>query len=214
MQMVRVLGISGSSRPGGNTSILIEEALEGAKDFGADIEFLELAPLLLNPCLHRGECYELGHCHQDDDLNRVVERMYAADGIIVGSPVHFGSVTASMKNFMDRCGRFAHLEGKVGCSIAVTNRSGADLTVSQMLFFLLVKEMIVPGGMSWPIGMALNIGDIRSDVDAMDMAKQMGRRVANLADILVKVPVAWRYEPRLPDAKARFGDEWRSLTSD
>ncbi|UCH05823.1 MAG: flavodoxin family protein, partial [Candidatus Thorarchaeota archaeon] len=159
--MVRVLGISGSPRPGGNTSILVEAALQGAKEFGADIEFIELAPLSLNHCLQRGECYELGHCHQGDDLNRVVQRMDAAHGIIIGSPVHFGSVTASMKNFMDRCGRFAHLEGKVGCSIAVTNRSGADLTVTQMLFFLLVKEMIIPGGVSWPIGRALNVGDIR-----------------------------------------------------
>jgi multimeric flavodoxin WrbA len=212
--MARVLGISGSSRPGGNTSILIEAALEGAKEFGADTEFIELAPMSLNACLHVGECYELGHCHQKDDLNHIVRRMYAADGIILGSPVHFGSVTASMKNFMDRCGRFAHLEGKVGCSIAVTNRSGADLTVTQMLFFLLVKEMIVPGGISWPIGRALNVGDIRSDLDAMDMARQMGRRVANLADILVKVPVTWRYEPRLPDEKARFGDEWRISPGD
>ncbi|MFW9944824.1 MAG: flavodoxin family protein [Candidatus Sifarchaeia archaeon] len=212
--MARVLGISGSSRPGGNTSILIEEALKGAKDFGADVEFIELAPLSLNPCQHRGECYELGRCHQEDDFNNVVERMYAAAGIILGSPVHFGSVTASMKNFMDRCGRFAHLEGKVGCSIAVTNRSGADLAVTQMLFFLIVKEMIIPGGVTWPIGRALNIGDIRSDVDAMDMARQMGRRVANLADILVKVPVSWRYEPRLASEKIRFGDEWRNYSTD
>jgi hypothetical protein len=83
-----------------------------------------------------------------------------------------------------------------------------------MLFFLLVKEMIVPGGVSWPIGRALNIGDIRSDLDAMDMARQMGSRVANLADILVKVPISWRDEPRPSDEKARFGDEWRNHIRD
>ncbi|MHA2380910.1 MAG: flavodoxin family protein [Candidatus Thorarchaeota archaeon] len=106
--MVRVLGISGSSRPGGNTSILIEAALEGAKEFGAETEFLELAPLVLNPCQHRGECYELGHCHQEDDLNSVVQKMYAADGIILGSPVHFGSVTVRTIRSSRGQGRLLH----------------------------------------------------------------------------------------------------------
>jgi len=206
--MTLIVGISGSSRKGGNTSTLIEIALKSAQEVGAETELIELSGMDLRPCKHQGKCYELGECEQDDDLNIIVKRMMHADGIIFGSPVHFGSVTAAMKNFMDRAGRFAHLEGKVGCSIVVANRSGADITESQMIFFMLVKEMIIPGGSYWPTGTALNVGDIRSDLDAIDMAKQMGRRVAQLADILHKVPVSWHYEP-LPEELVRFGERWR-----
>ena len=84
------------------------------------------------------------------------------------------------------------------------------MALSQLLFFMLVKEMIVPGGVSWPIGFAMNVGDIRGDTEAMAMAQQMGRRVASLSDILAKIPVPWHYEPRPADEKVRFGDEWKT----
>ncbi|MHA1926557.1 MAG: flavodoxin family protein [Candidatus Thorarchaeota archaeon] len=210
--MAKILGISGSNRQGGNTSILIQMALDAAQDIGADIEFIELADFELNSCKHGLDCYENGECIQDDGLNEIVAKMLGAHGIIMGSPVHHGTVTSQMKGFMDRVGRFAHLEGKVGASLVVARKSGADLALSQMHFFMLVKEMIIPGCVSWPIGFALNVGDIRSDTEAMRMAQQLGRRVASLADILVKVPVPWRYESRPAAGKARFGDEWRTET--
>ena len=208
--MARVLGISGSNRQGGNTSTLILTALDAAEDSGADVDFIELADYELKLCDHGLECYELGHCYHDDELNSIVGKMIASHGIIMGSPVHYGTITAQMKTFVDRVGRFAHLEGKVGTAFVVARKSGADLALSQLLFFMLVKEMIVPGGVSWPIGFAMNVGDIRADTEAMAMAQQMGRRVAGLADILAKVPVPWHYEPRPADVKARFGDEWKT----
>jgi multimeric flavodoxin WrbA len=208
--MARVLGISGSNRQGGNTSILVETALQAAEEFGTDIELIEIADVEINPCKHGLDCYELGRCIQNDGLNSIIEKMSEAHGIIFGSPVHYSSVTSQMKNFMDRVGRFAHLEGKIGGALVVARKSGADTALNQLIFFMLVKEMIVPGGVSWPVGFAMNVGDIRNDMEAMRMAQQMGRRVAALSDIVSKLPVPWHYEPRSPDEKTRFGDEWRT----
>ncbi|MFW9846609.1 MAG: flavodoxin family protein [Candidatus Thorarchaeota archaeon] len=208
--MARVLGISGSNRQGGNTSTLVETALLAAEEAGAVIEFIELADLEINPCKHGLDCYQLGRCIQDDDLNSVIDKMTKAHGIILGSPVHYATVTSQMKNFMDRAGRFAHLEGKIGAAMVVARKSGADMVLSQMLFFMLVKEMIIPGGISWPSGFALNVGDVRNDMEAMRMAQQTGKRVAALSDLVAKVPVPWHYEPRPKDEKQRFGDEWRT----
>ncbi|MFW9966918.1 MAG: flavodoxin family protein [Candidatus Thorarchaeota archaeon] len=208
--MARVLGISGSNRQGGNTSTLVETALKAAQEFGADVDFIEIADVEINPCKHGLNCYELGRCIQDDGLNPIIEKMSKAHGIIFGSPVHYSSVTSQMKNFMDRAGRFAHLEGKVGAAFVVARKSGADTALNQLIFFMLVKEMIIPGGISWPVGFALNVGDIRNDTEAMRMAIQTGRRVAALSDIVAKLPVPWHYEPRPPDEKTRFGDEWRT----
>ena len=208
--MAKVVGISGSNRQGGNTSTLVELALDAARDYGVETEFIELADFQILPCRHFLKCYELGRCSQDDDLNPIIEKMCNAHGIIFGSPVHYASVTSQMKNFMDRVGRFAHLEGKIGAALAVARKSGADIALNQLLFFMLVKEMIVPGGVSWPIGFAMNVGDIRSDMEAMRMAEQMGRRVAFLSDLVAKLPVPWHYEPRPKDEKSRFGDEWKT----
>jgi multimeric flavodoxin WrbA len=205
----RILGISGSPRTSSNTAILIETALEAAKKEGAIIEYVDLSSLNIGVCEHCCECTETGKCKLDDDLNKVAETMKAADGIILGSPDHFATVATPMKNLMDRTGRFLHLEGKVAVAIAVGRRSGIDLALTHLLFYILVKEMIVPGGVHWPIGFALNAGDIRADTEALDMAEQMGHRVAILASTLVRNPVPWAKEPRPTGQKVRFGDEWK-----
>ena len=205
----RILGISGSPRINSNTSTLIETALESAKNEGAQIEYIGLAELDIKECKHCSECSRIGKCIQEDDLNYVAERMKMADGIIFGSPGHHGTIATALKNLMDRTGRFLNLEGKAASGFVVGRRSGVDLSLSAILFFMYVKEMIIPGGVCWPIGFALNPGDIRADTEAMAMATQIGKRVTQLASIFVQTPVPWSHEPRPDGEKARFGDEWK-----
>ncbi len=205
----RVLGISGSPRMSSNTSILVEIVLQAAEEAGAKTEFLELADLNIGACEHCSECTELGKCKLDDDLNKIADTMKVADAIIFGSPDHYASVSTPMKNLMDRTGRFLHLEGKIGAGIVVGRRSGTDIALTHLLFFMFVKEMIMPGNVNWPVGFALNPGDIRADTEATHMATQLGRRVSTLASILVQNPVPWSHEPRPLEQKVRFGDEWK-----
>ena len=207
--MVNVVGISGTHRSGGNTTILVDVALNAAKELGAEIAFIELCDLNLVPCLHCDECAKNNRCTQDDDLNRIVDTMLAADAIILGAPVHFGSVPAPMKNVIDRAGRFGDFAGKVGGALVVSRRSGIDMTLSQLHFFLLVKEMVVPGTPSWPIGFALNPGDIRADTEAIAAARDLGYRVTVLTQTLKERPLPWMNGvPKSKDSK-KFGDEWR-----
>lgn len=201
--------MSGSPRTSSNTAILVETALEAAEREGAIIEFIDLSAQKIEICQHCCECSKSGKCKIDDDLNKVAETMKAADGIIMGSPDHFASVATPLKNLMDRTGRFLHLEGKVAAGIVVGRRSGLDLALSHLLFFLFVKEMIVPGAIYWPIGFALNAGDIRADTEALAMASQIGQRVAILATTIVRNPMPWAHETRPSGQKVRFGDEWK-----
>jgi multimeric flavodoxin WrbA len=205
----RILGISGSPRTSSNTAILVETALEAAKEEGAVIEYIDLSYHDIRACEHCSECSRTGMCKINDELNRLADTMKAADGIIFGSPDHHASVATPLKNLMDRTGRFMKLEGKVGVGMVVGRRSGTDIALSQLIFFMMVKEMIVPGGVYWPIGYALNAGDIRADTEALAMAEQMGRRVAILASTLVQNPLPWAHEPRPNGQKVRFGDEWK-----
>ncbi len=205
----RILGISGSPRTNGNTAALIEASLKSAKNQEALVEFIDLSELDIRECKHCNECYTTGKCDQTDDLNHVAKRMLLADGIIFGSPCHHATVATALKNLMDRTGRFLHLEGKAASGFVVGRRSGVDLSLASIQFFINVKEMIIPGSVYWPIGFALNPGDIRADTEAMAMASQVGTRVAQLASILVKNPVPWSHEPRPNGEKVRFGDEWK-----
>jgi multimeric flavodoxin WrbA len=207
--LVNIVGISGTHRSGGNTTVLVDIALEAAKELGANIAFIELCELDLIPCKHCSDCGELGKCVQDDDLNRIVETMLTADAIILGAPVHFGSVPAPMKNMIDRAGRFADFAGKVGAALVVSRRSGIDMTLSQLHFFLLVKEMIIPGTPSWPIGFALNPGDVRADTEAIAAARDLGYRVAVLTQTLKRIPLPWTNGIPITENSKKFGDEWK-----
>ncbi len=204
-----VLGFSGSPRGGANTNILVQEALGAAKEVGAKIQLIDLSELNLRNCAQDWRCTELGECAQDDDLNSVVEELKQADGIIFGAPSYYATVPTLMKNFIDRVGRFVNLRGKVGGAISVARRSGSDTVLQELMFFMYVKEMIIPGVYMWPQGFALHPGDIRGDTEAIEAAKELGKRVAILGGRIKEKALPWMDDPIPNQLKPAFGDDWR-----
>ena len=100
---MKVLGIAGSPRRGGNTDILLEQALEGAKSIGAETETIEISDLDISPCLHCDGCLEEGNCVVNDDMQSVYTKLREADRIIIASPMFFMGLTAQTKALIDRC---------------------------------------------------------------------------------------------------------------
>ncbi|MFW9953332.1 MAG: flavodoxin family protein [Candidatus Thorarchaeota archaeon] len=207
--MIRILGISGSPRTGGNTTTMVKAALKAAGKEGAETRLIELGELRIEACKHQAECYELGRCVQDDDLNMIAKAMDVADGIIFGSPAYTASVPGPMKNMFDRIGRFANFRGKVAAPLVVGRRSGMDITAIELLFFMYVKEMIVPGSPYWPSGFALHVGDILGDTEAMMAAEDAGYRVAVLAKYIKEKPLPWMQPHPNGEYRPAFGDDWR-----
>ncbi len=100
---MRVLGIAGSPRRGGNTDLLMAEVLKGAKSRGAEIKTIILSELDIAPCQHCDACFETGKCKFDDDMQMVYQELERADRIVLASPIHFMGVTAQAKAIIDRC---------------------------------------------------------------------------------------------------------------
>ncbi|MFC1508066.1 flavodoxin family protein [Candidatus Omnitrophota bacterium] len=99
---VKILGISGSPRPGGNTDILLDKALEGAKSKGVEIEKIILDDLKFSPCKECENAKDDGSCLLKDDMQEVYRKIKAADAIIFASPIFFGSLSAQAKMMIDR----------------------------------------------------------------------------------------------------------------
>ena len=91
---MKILGIVGSPRKGGNTEILVEEALTATREAGAQTEIILLADKNIAGCDGCGSCFETGVCKIKDDMQSIYPQLEAADAIIFGSPVYFGGVTA------------------------------------------------------------------------------------------------------------------------
>jgi len=99
---MKVLGIFGSPRRGGNTEILLEEALKGAEKEGAKVERLYLSDFTITPCKECHGCDDTGNCIILDEMEKVYPKLLEADVVILTSPIFFYGVTASAKALIDR----------------------------------------------------------------------------------------------------------------
>jgi multimeric flavodoxin WrbA len=100
---MKVLGIGGSPRKGGNTDTLLERFMQGAAGEGAEVKTLSACSLKIAGCFHCDACYEKGICRVKDDMQTVYLEMESADRIVMASPLQFMSVTAQLKALIDRC---------------------------------------------------------------------------------------------------------------
>jgi len=179
---LKVLGIVCSSRKEGNTEILVQEALDGAKESGADTELLRIAEMNIAPCDGCESCHEAGECRIKDDMQKVCQKLLTADGIILGSPVYFWSVSGQAKTFMDRTYalRYPHhrLEKKVGGAIVVAGRRGCVSALSVINNFFLGQDIIAIGlGIA---GYGAKRGEVKQDERAMKGARSLGKQVSEL----------------------------------
>jgi len=183
---MKVLGISGSPRPGGNTDILVKLALEVLAGEGIEGEFLSLADRPIKPCMACRGCATAStiQCVQyDPAFEGMIERFMAADGILVGSPVYFGSATPQTMALLDRVGYVARckenfLRHKVGAAIVVARRAGQNFTFAQLNYFFLINEMIVPGSTYWNVAIGREKGEVHNDKEGLDTVRTLALNMA------------------------------------
>ncbi|MDD4859393.1 MAG: flavodoxin family protein [Dehalococcoidales bacterium] len=99
---MRVLGIMGSPRIGGNTDLLLDEALKGARSRGAEVEKIIVDKLNIAPCREYYGCLRDGNCVIRDDMDDIYPKLLICDVVIVASPMFFYGVTAQLKALIDR----------------------------------------------------------------------------------------------------------------
>jgi len=129
---MNILGICGSPRTGGNTDVLLEKTLEGARAKGAKTEKIVLDKLHISPC--KEEEYNVvnsdGFSIVDDDMKLIYSKVRSCDSIIVASPVFFGSVSAQLKTMIDRFQCVWISENKMNIKVFDKRIKGAFLCVA------------------------------------------------------------------------------------
>ena len=104
---MKIMAVNGSPRKTWNTATLLNEALKGAASQGAETELVQLYDLNFTGCISCFACKtrggkSYGRCAVVDDLTPILAKIEAADGLILGSPIYFGTVSGEMKSFMER----------------------------------------------------------------------------------------------------------------
>jgi len=198
---MKVVAINGSPRKDGNTAIMIGYVFEELEKEGIKTELIQIGGHSVHGCTGCNKCFENknGHCVIDNDkVNRCIDKMVVADGIILGSPTYFADVTAEMKALIDRAGRVCAancrsedlsrsggpFDGifrlKVGVAVTVATRAGQIRAIDSMVNFFLITGMVVLGMAD---GIAMDIGDVKNDEVGIARARNTGRKMAWLLKI-------------------------------
>jgi multimeric flavodoxin WrbA len=189
---MKVVAFNGSARKDGNTAILLQYVLDELGREGIETEMVQLAGKNIHGCLACRECFARkdGRCAQkNDDGNDLIDRMIAADGILLGSPTYVADVSPEIKALIDRACMVTRaneslMRRKVGAGVVAVRRAGAMHAFDTLNHFFLISEMIVPGSSYWNIGVGREKGEVEKDAEGVETMKTLGR---NMAWLLKKV---------------------------
>jgi multimeric flavodoxin WrbA len=185
----RVLAINGSPRKKGNTQLMLDAAVETIRSAGIEVEQISLAELDVRPCDGCERCNKKPwDCPIKDDATKVLRKMVDSDGVLMGSPVYCGGVTAQMKALMDRSiivYTAMELKNKVGGALTCGGgqHGGQELTILQIATFFTMQDMIVAnssGGLYGAMGVGNDRGEVMSDQEGLKSARSLGKRMVEL----------------------------------
>jgi multimeric flavodoxin WrbA len=181
---MKVVAIGGSPRLDGNSNYLLGQALNELASCGIETEKIILNEYKIGFCQAHDNCRQVKKCLQQDDAPWILERFSQADGVIVASPVYFGSVSAQIKTFMDRSFfLFGHdIEMKAKCFglIAIAGRMGFDETLEELRKFTgppgmrRVKVLTLKGSAGGPDK------HVRDNPELVKQAREMGKQMAEV----------------------------------
>jgi multimeric flavodoxin WrbA len=193
---MKIVGISCSPRKGKSTTYALDVCLQAVKETIPDAEtmLIELAELKINGCLACGKCMKVLECSQEDDFPKMIPILSDPElaGLLVATPVYFGSMTSQCKAFLDRFVVFRRngflLRDKVGGVIAVggVRNGGQELAIQAVQAAMLVQDMVVvsEGRPTSHYGATLWSGHpdgIEKDTFGLETARNLGKRVAEVS---------------------------------
>lgn len=191
---MKVVGIVGSPRIGGNTEFLMRTALDELELRSIEVEMIHLGEKDISGCRGCMKCPEI--CIIQDDMIELYPVIEQADGIIVGSSTYFGQVTAQLKAFMDRSvflwRKNMALRNKIGATLTAggIRTGGQFMTNTLILSWMLIHDMIVvscEGVLGTHLGassVAFKKDDARNDKLGIESAKRMANRLAEVMKMM------------------------------
>ena len=189
---MKVIAINGSPRPGGNTEIMLKKALAPLEAAGWKTEYLKIGGQPVRGCIACFKCFENQNQRcavQTDTMNEYLEKIYAADAVLLGSPTYFTDVTSEMKALLDRTGMVSLangglLKGKIGAAVVAVRRGGATHVFDTINHMFLMSSMIVPGSIYWNFGMGREKAEVLSDNEALRNMDHLGKVIAWLGNAI------------------------------
>lgn len=187
---MKVVAFNGSPHKEGNTYHAIKMVAEELEKEGIEVEIIQVGDKAIRGCTACNGCMK----NRDekcviaaDEVNEWIQKMKAADGIIIGSPVHYAAIGGAMKSFLDRAFYVANLgflRHKVGAAVVAVRRSGGVTTFNQLNNYLNYTEMLIPGTNYWNVIHGFAPGEAKQDEEGCQIMRVLGQNMAWLLKLV------------------------------
>lgn len=189
---MKVLAINGSPKAEGNTFFALKTATQELEAAGIETEILHIGQEAVRGCIACGQCAR----NKDekcvlpgDSVNAWIQKMKEADGILLGTPVHYSAIGATMKAFLDRAFYVAGANGglfrhKAGAAVVAVRRSGGVTTFDQLNHYLLYSEMLMPTTNYWNVIHGAKPGEAADDSEGVQIMRVLGKNMAWLLKLM------------------------------
>lgn len=185
---MKILAINGRARKESNTGDMIDLVLAELAKSGHDIEKINLAGEIINPCKACFACAGKRNCvWRNDIFCDLYDKMIAADVLIIGSPTYSADVSTTLKAIFERAsvvsdtnsGMFTH---KIGAGLVVGRRAGTMNALDSINHFFLNKEMFVVGSTYWNVVYGKLPGEALKDSEGVETMKNLGKNISWLLE--------------------------------
>ena len=189
---MKVVAFNGSPNQEGNTYHAIKMVAEELQTEGIEVEIVHVGNKTVRGCTACNGCAR----NQNEqcvlpgtEVNEWIQKMKEADGIILGSPVHYSSISATMKAFLDRAfyvtsANKSMLRHKVGASVVAVRRSGGVTTFDQLNNYINYSEMLMPTSNYWNVIHGRAAGEVHQDEEGKQIMRILGKNMAWLMKLV------------------------------
>lgn len=189
---MKVVAFNGSPNAEGNTWHALGMVAAELEKEGIETEIIHVGNKTIRGCIACNQCVKNRNeecALTGDEVNGWLREIKRADGIILGSPVHYSAIAGTMKSFLDRAFYVAGvnrsmLRHKVGASVVAVRRSGGLPAFDQLNNYLCYSEMVLPSSNYWNVIHGTRPGEVAGDEEGAQIMRVLGRNMAWLLKLV------------------------------
>lgn len=207
--MSRVILLNGSPHAKGCTATALEEMIKIFKEEGVETELIQVGDKAVRGCISCGFCSKNGRCvFNDDPVNSLAEKFEAADGLVVGSPVYYGSPNGSLIALLDRLFYSTSFSKhmKVGAAVVSCRRGGNTASFDVLNKYFTISGMPVAPSTYWNQVHGFTAEDVKKDLEGLQTMRNLARNMAFMIKAFEKAKAEIGYPTVERNAFTSFPD--------
>ena len=177
--MGKVLLLNGSPHPHGCTAAALEEMIRVFEQEGMETECIHVGNKDIRGCISCHRCDQLGHCVFNDLVNETAPKFEAADGLVIGSPVYYGSPNGTILSFLDRLFYSTPFSKhmKVGAAVVSCRRGGNTASFDVLNKYFTISGMPVASSTYWNQVHGFTAEDVKKDLEGLQTMRNLARNM-------------------------------------